>query len=47
METEFISFQKIIIFGAKGTGKSTLIKKMQNDINLEKETSKESKYLFF
>ena len=47
METEYISFQKIIIFGAEGTGKSTLIKKMKNEINLEKEASKESKYLFF
>ena len=34
METEFISFKKIVIFGSKGVGKTTLIKKMKmkNDI---------------
>ena len=42
METEFISYKKIIIFGSKGVGKTTLIKKMQNNINLEEQISEES-----
>ena len=32
---EFISYKKIIIFGSKGSGKTTLIKLMGNDINIK------------
>ena len=47
METKFFSFKKIIIFGSKGVGKTTLIKKMKmkNDINLEEPTVENGKKL--
>ena len=43
METEFMSFNKIIIFGSKGAGKTTLIKKMKSRINTKNEHLDEGK----
>lgn len=49
METEFISFKKILIFGSKGVGKTTLIKKMKMKkyINLEEQIVEEGKNYFY
>jgi type IV secretory pathway VirB4 component len=43
---EFISFKKLIIFGSKGSGKTTLIKLLEDNVYTFEEMTENSKFIF-
>ena len=46
MEPEFISYKKVVIFGDKGTGKSSLTKRIEKDGFTEESPTENRKYIF-
>jgi GTPase SAR1 family protein len=46
-DMEFISYKKLVIFGAKGSGKTTFIKSMQEMKFEEDSISEDGKYIIF
>lgn len=46
-EVEFISYKKVIIFGAKDSGKSTLSKTLETGKFSEQSPTENSKYISF
>ena len=45
-EIEYISYKKVIIFGAEGSGKSTLSKSLETGKFSEQSHTNEGKYIF-
>ena len=46
-DMEFISYKKLVIFGAKGSGKTSFIKSIQNQKFEEDSVSEDGKYNIF
>ena len=44
---EFISYKKLVIFGAKGSGKTSFIKSIQHKEFEEDSISEDGKYIIF
>lgn len=45
-EIEYISYKKVIIFGAEGSGKSTLSKSLETGKFSEQNHTESSKYIY-
>lgn len=45
-KSEFVSFKKVLVFGAESTGKTTLKSQIKKDKFIEEKPSKDSNYFF-
>ena len=45
-KSEFVSFKKVLVFGAESTGKTTFKNQIKKDKFIEEKPSKDSNYFF-